>query len=521
MKKNELLKLASLGMAAWPLLSYCQTPSGAADRPNIVIIYADDLGYGSLNCYGADPELISTPHVNSMAGAGMLFTDAYVTSSVCSPTRYSLLTGSYPWRSDLKYGVVQIADPLLPDPEEPSLGAFLQNQGYQTAMVGKWHLGYGNKSRKKPEDYLGILRPGPLEMGFDYHYGVPHNHGDVLGVYIKNDRIEGLRSDTINPKAKNWAGRTYFGYDAPHRVDENVTATITEKATNWIRTQTAAEPFFLYFAPIAVHNPITPSVHMKGESNCGPYCDFIQDLDWSVGQILKTLDEMGLTENTLVIFTSDNGGVIPGGEIPIPADYIETLQRRADNNDLGAKNQLTIVEAAQAGLYINGALRGSKHTIYEGGTRIPFVAQWPGKIPQGSVSDAIICITDLFATFAEIVTGDLLGSDQTGPDSFSFLTVLTGSETTVSQLRESVVTANADGVLAIRRGEWKYIEGVYPAENTNPPRVRLDQTHKQLYNLASDLKESINLVEQHPNIAAKLQDELDKIRNAPAGRGKE
>lgn len=520
MKKREFLKLALIGMAALPLVSFCQIPSGGADKPNIVIIYADDFGYGSLNCYGADSDLISTPHVNSMAEAGMLFTDAYVTASVCSPTRYSLLTGSYPWRSRLKYGVVQIADPLLPDPEKPSIGSFLKSHGYQTAMVGKWHLGYGDKDRKQPEDYLGVLRPGPLELGFDYHYGVPHNHGDVLGVYIENDRIEGLRSNNVNPKVENWAGRTYFGYDAPHRVDENVTATITDKATEWIRQQNPDKPFFLYYAPVAVHNPITPSVHiMEGESNCGPYCDFIQDLDWSVGQILKTLHEKGLTNNTLVIFTSDNGGVIPGGEIPISQDHTDRLEEAARNNDLGAKNQLTIVEAAQKGLYINGQLRGSKHTIFEGGTRIPFVAQWPGRIAEGSVSDALICITDIFATFSELITGDPLGPNETGPDSFSFLNVMTRADTAGSVQRESVITANADGVLAIRRGEWKYVEGEYPVENTNPPRARIDQAQKQLYNLANDLQERNNLVEQHPDIASRLQAELDKIRNAPASRG--
>jgi arylsulfatase A len=520
MKKNEFLKFASIGIAALPLMSSCQTAPKAADKPNIVIIYADDFGYGSLNCYGADPDLLSTPYVNSMAEAGMLFTDAYVTSSVCSPTRYSLITGSYPWRSSLKYGVVQIADPLLPDPGKPSLGSFFKSHGYQTAMVGKWHLGYGDKARRQPEDYLDILRPGPLEMGFDYHYGVPHNHGDVLGVYILNDRIEGLRSNKINPKVENWAGRTYFGYDAPHRVDENVTATITDRATDWIRQQDPNKPFFLYYAPVAVHNPITPSIHiMEGESNCGPYCDFIQDLDWSVGQILKALEDMGVTENTLVIFTSDNGGVIPGGEIPIDQAYIDRLQDAANNNDLEAKNQLTMVEAAQAGLYINGPLRGSKHTIYEGGTRIPFVVQWPKKIPGGSISDAVICITDLFATFSEIVTGDPKGPNETGPDSFSFYHVLTGTEPAGSIERESVITSNADGVLAIRRGDWKYIEGEYPVENTNPVRARLDQAQRQLYNLTNDLQESTNLVEQHPDIAAQLQAELDKIRNAPASRG--
>ncbi len=218
------------------------------------------------------------------------------------------------------------------------------------------------------EEYTGTLKPGPLDLGFDYHFGVPQNHGDKMGVYIENDHIYGIRSDKIQPYSRTFYGPQYYGFDAPQRKNIECMEMLTEKTVDWLSRQSNDEPFFLYFAPVAVHHPITPSNYMRGKSDCGPYGDFIQDLDWSVGQIIQTLEYKGLLENSIIIFTSDNGGEIPGNRPEAPE-----------------------IQAIQAGLKINGDLRGDKHTIWEGGTRVPFIVSWPGKVKEGSVSDQDHC----------------------------------------------------------------------------------------------------------------------------------
>ena len=243
-------------------------------KPNIVFILADDFGYSSLNCYGAEKSLVRTPHVDALAESGMRFTHAHTPASICTPTRYGFLTGRYPWRSRLKFGVTNPLDELLPDPERVTIADMLKERGYNTAAVGKWHLGYG----EKPLDYTKSMSPGPLDLGFDYHFGVPQNHGDMLGVYIENDQIYGLRTDKIEEYSRTFYGKPYIGYDAPQRVNKNVMEDLTDKSINWIKSQSSDEPFFLYFGAVAVHHPITPSDYMRGLSDCGPYGDFIHNV---------------------------------------------------------------------------------------------------------------------------------------------------------------------------------------------------------------------------------------------------
>ncbi len=458
----------------------------SSSRPNIVFILADDFGYSSLNSYGADKNLVRTPHIDRIADAGMRFTDASTPASICSPTRYGFLTGRYPWRSSLKSGVVNIKDPLLPNPNTVTIADWLKERGYNTAAIGKWHLGYGEGELGKRNNFTEKWSPGPLDLGFDYHFGVPQNHGDNFGVYIENDHIYGLRSKKVQPYSKSFYGSQYMGFDAPQRENKNVMSDLTDKTVEWLKQQSNEKPFFLYFAAVAVHHPITPSDYMRGMSDCGPYGDFIQDLDQSTGRILETLEYMNLMENTIVIFSSDNGGDIPRKEDA----------SRPEN------------QAIKHGLKINGELRGDKHTIWEGGTRVPFIVSWPGKVKEGTVSSDMINLVDIFATVCEITDGKLPNSKDVAPDSFSFLPSLTQSKK--KHERISMVTADVRGTHAFRRDNWKYID------NTSPQGKKKGKP--QLYDLAADPSESVNLYDKKPGIAKKLLDELNRIRKVQSTR---
>jgi len=454
-------------------------------RPNIVFILADDFGYSSLNSYGADKNLVRTPHIDQIADAGMRFTQAYTPASICSPTRYGFLTGRYPWRTSLKSGVVNLKDPLLPNPDRVTIADWLKERGYNTAAIGKWHLGYGEGQRGRRINFTEKWSPGPLDLGFDYHFGVPQNHGDNFGVYIENDHIYGLRSKKVQPYSKSFYGHQYMGFDAPQRENKNVMADLTKKTVEWLKQQSKHKPFFLYFAAVAVHHPITPSDYMRGLSDCGPYGDFIQDLDRSTGRILETLKYMNLMDDTIVIFSSDNGGDIPRNDPSRPEN-----------------------QAIRHGLEINGKLRGDKHTIWEGGTKVPFIVSWPGKVKENTVSNNMINLIDIFATVCEITDGKLPDSKDVAPDSFSFLPSLLQSKKTHERI--SMITADAKGMHAIRKGSWKYIE------NTSPQGKK--EGKAQLYDLANDPSENVDLYDKKPEIVKELSDELDRIRRIQSSR---
>ncbi|MCD6354465.1 MAG: arylsulfatase [Prolixibacteraceae bacterium] len=480
---SKLFTLAILFFATI-FVSYGQT-----QKPNIVFILADDFGYTSLNSYGADKNLVHTPHIDRIAEQGMRFTNASTPASICTPTRYGFLTGRYPWRSSLKFGVVDPDGDLLPNPERTTVADILKKEGYTTAVIGKWHLGFGNK---KPCDFTAKLTPGPLDLGFDYYFGVPQNHGDYWGVYIENDEIYGLKSKRVQPYSKTFYGTPYKGFDAPQRVNKNVMEELTDKSVEWLKQQTNEKPFFLYFAAVAVHHPITPSDFMRGMSNCGPYGDFIQDLDLSVGRILDVLKYKGMLENTIIIFSSDNGGDIP---------------KRSDAPE---------IQAIKYGLKINGDLRGDKHTIWEGGTRVPFIVSWPGKVENGSVSTDMINLVDIFATVSEIITGKMPADKDVAPDSFSFLPSLLKKGN--NHARTSMVTADAKGMHAIRVGNWKFIDNT-PPEGFPANRMNQFKNEKpQLYNLANDPGEKVNLYEKNSKKAKELLDELNRIRNVSSTR---
>ncbi|WP_296452909.1 arylsulfatase [Rubinisphaera sp.] len=456
------------------------------DRPNIVLILADDLGYGSLNSYGADESHIRTPNIDRLSISGRRFTDANTPSSVCSPTRYGLLTGRYDWRTDQKHGVLSTTDPLHIDTSRSTIATLLKSAGYRTAAIGKWHLGYGTEKH----DFTKPLSPGPLDLGFDYHFAVPQNHGDASGVYVRNQSVVGLRSDQKIKAGKSSYGRDFMGIDAPQRIDDNVMEELTSDAIRWLQ-QKDSKPFFLYFAPVAIHFPYTPSEQTKGKSGSGLYGDWIHELDLSVGRILNTLDRMKVSDNTLVIFTSDNGGV---------------LMTSGDRPE---------AEAYRAGLRCNGKWRGRKHSIYEGGFRVPFIVSWPGHVDAGSSCDQSISLVDMYATLAAIVDQPVPADESVAEDSFNVLPAILGVPSP-KLLRPSMILHSPNGNFAIRRGPWKYIEGKSsPTLKKVPQREEL---HAALYNLQDDPSEQKNVLVEHPDIAKELSDLLNKQRNSGRSR---
>ena len=453
----------------------------AQEQPNVLIIMADDWGFGSAGCYGASEEMIQTPAIDRIASEGVRFLDANTPSSVCSPTRYALLTGRYPWRTRMKKGVINMNDPLLLDPVRPSLGKWFRSSGYRTAMIGKWHLGYGSENKKSSLDWTtekGMV-PGPLELGFDYHFGVPQNHGDGTGVYVENRAIWGLESSKVFPFSKCYYGSPFYGFDAPQRVNKDVMGDLTDRAVNWMK-KSADKPFFLYYAPVAVHHPITPSDEKRGESGCGPYGDFLLDLDWSVERLLKALDELGQADNTLVILTSDNGGDIPGG------DHNKHRPERT---------------AEKLGLKINGPYRGDKHTIWQGGVKVPFLVRWPERFKGGATSKAMINVVDVFATLHELLAEGSPAPARMSSDSCSFASALKDPAVRPPR-KEPMITTDVAGMYAIRQGPWKLIEGT----------LAKNKEGKALYHLSTDVAERKNVLAENPTVAAELQGILNRIR---------
>lgn len=481
-------------------------------RPNIVLILADDLGYGSLNCYGAPASLVRTPNCDRLAKEGVRFTDANTPSSVCSPTRYALLTGRYCWRTEMKWGVCSPYDHLWIEPGRLTVASLLKKAGYNTAVIGKWHLGFGSAPKV---DYTKKLSPGPLDIGFNYYFGIPAVHGDHMGVYIDNEGVQGLRSDKLTPYGKTFYGGPYIGLDAPQRDEEHVMSVLTDKAIDWLNRQDAAKPFFLYFAPVAVHHPCTPSAQTRTTSGCGDYGDWIHEFDLSVGRILDALDKDRQTQDTLVILTSDNGGVL-SMKSRSPQSQMTIIQA-AGTIDVGA-GSVPEATAYAAGLRPNGTWRGGKHSIYEGGFRVPYIARWPGKIKPGRVCDETISLADTLATVAAIARETLPPPDQAAEDSFDILPALL-DRPHERPLRPHLITHSAAGVYAIRQGSWKWIEGK-PVRPSEAQKTGSSEYREQLYRLDQDSGETNNQIEQHSDVAGKLKLMLEQCRNATFTRPK-
>ena len=473
-----MILVACIGLLA-------DVPASAAgaesSKPNIVVILADDFGWGSSGCYGAQG--LPTPNLDRLAHEGRRFTNAYAPGSVCSPSRYGLMTGRYYWRTNIKDGEVLPVDaPLHIEPDRLTLASLCKSRGYQTAAFGKWHLGF--QGENPTTDWNRPLSPGPLAVGFDTFYGLAANPNNGPHSFIEDDRIVDRipgESVAITP-----AGTTGIAHPfAPNQIME----TLTAKATGWIETH-RAEPFFVYFAPNAVHGPIVPSPRFTG-SDYGSYGDFIQELDWSVGELLATLDRLALTDNTLIVFTSDNGGIV---------------DRKSEN----------VIRALDAGLAINGPLRGGKHTEYEGGFREPFLVRWPGHVPAGTVSDQVIGLTDMVATCAEILGVSL--PKGAAEDSYSVLRAFTEAATG-PPVRDHVILQAASAVYSLRQGDWKLVERVgappYERRPTKHP-VKHDpnaSTHDELYNLRDDPAEKHDVAADNAAIVVSMKQMLSAARD--------
>jgi arylsulfatase A-like enzyme len=512
MQRRTFLRQAG-GACAAPLFARPLLSQSSSRRPNIVVILADDIGYGDLGCYGGSGA--RTPNMDRLASQGVRFTDAYSPSATCTPTRYAMLTGEYAFRRKGS-GVLPGNAPMLIEPGRPTVASVLKEAGYATGCVGKWHLGLGSGDL----DWNGDIKPGPLELGFDYCYLIPATGDRVPCVYVENHRVVGLdpkdpirvaydkpvsgeplgreRPDLLTMKFSRGHdmeivnGISRIGYmtggKAARWVDEDMADAITRQAVSFME-KNRANPFFLYFATHDIHVPRMPHKRFQGKSPSGYRGDAIEQLDWSVGRIMATLDRLRLAENTLLIFTSDNGPVLDDG-------YID-----------GAVEKLGEHKPA-------GPLRGGKYSIYEGGTRMPFLARWPARVKR-SVSNAMISQVDLLATFGALAGRKL--PEHAGPDSFNVLPALLGES---RQGREYIVE-HAQG-LAIRKGPWKLIpagQGVRRELGTAPWTVRAAaEAPLELYNLASDIGETRNVAAENPEFVRELSALLEKVRSSPRTR---
>ncbi len=463
----------------------------AAAKPNIIVILADDFGWGSLGCYGA-PATLKTPNLDRLAAEGRRFTHAYAPGSVCSPTRYGLMTGRYYWRTSVKDGRVLAGNaPLHIETDRTTLASLCKAQGYTTGAFGKWHLGLGTQERIM--DWSVTLKPGPLEIGFDYFFGLGSNPWSGPHYFIENHGVLGRLPG--QPVAVSGQRETATSSGLKELWQESsIMQTLTARVTGWIE-QNRQKPFFVYFAPNAIHEPVAPNAKFTG-SPYGKYGDFIHELDGSVGQVLAQLDKLKLADNTLVIFTSDNGGVVNPGNPNATA-------------------------AIKAGLAVNGPLRGGKHSEWEGGFREPFLVRWPGKVPAGTVSDQVICLTDLLATFAGLLNAPLPKGN--AEDSFDVLRAFTEVKPG-APVRDHVILQAADATYDIRMGDWKLVERASAPEFAavrNKKKTEAAAKKKQkavlqkdeLFNLKSDPSESSDVIAANTELATKLKKTLVEARD--------
>lgn len=459
----------------------------ADSKLNIVLILADDLGYGDLSVYNPSSK-IPTPYLNQLAAQGMRFTDAHSPSSVCTPTRYGLLTGRYAWRTKLKKGVLDGYSPFLIEKDRVTLASLLRRQGYRTAGIGKWHLGLGDGEKT---DYSQPLRPGPNAAGFDEFFGIPASLDMPPYLSFENERVVEAPSASIaasEMRRKGGGGFWRAGAIAPNFNHEAVLPALTERAVAFIGQQAAEKPFFLYLPLTAPHTPWMPTPGFRGKTSVDYYGDFVTQVDDAVGRVLKALEESGLTGNTLVVFTSDNGAHW------LPEDI------------------------AKWGHRANGSLRGQKADIWEGGHRIPLIVRWPGETKPGSRSDQLVCLTDVMATIASL-TGTALLEDA-GEDSLDFSSILLGHKSRTG-LRDNIVHHSADGTFAIRQGHWKLAMALGSRGFSLPKEEvpKAGEAEGQLYNLRDDPQEQRNLWLREAKIVARLTALLERVKADGQSRG--
>lgn len=505
MKIKLIIRNLCIGFIS--LMATAQYAIAQVSKPNVIIIYADDLGYGDLSCYGATQ--IQTPNIDKLARGGIRFTNAHSTASTCTPSRYSLLTGEYAFRNKDAHILPGDASMLVPL-DRATLGTVFQKAGYKTAVVGKWHIGLGTK---KGINWNEEVKPSPNDVGFDYSFIFPATADRVPTIYLKNHHVIALEpTDSIAVSYNRKTGNEATGRDHPellkmkasHRhdgtivngigrigwmsggrlarwTDEELAGDFLAEAKRFI-TQNRDKPFFLYYPVNEIHVPRMPATRFKGKSKLGYRGDVTLEMDYVVGEILKTLNYLDLIKNTLVIFSSDNGPVLDDG-------YVDYAVQKANGHKPA------------------GYFRGGKYSMFEGGTRIPFIVSWPGSIEPG-VSDALISQVDLLSSFAKMARVKLESRD--GRDSQNLLDVLIGKS---GAGRKSYIEQNNGAVLAYIEDGWKYIE---PG---NGPALFVDvniesglSKQPQLYNLNIDPGESKNLASQYPEKVKEMAEVLKKLR---------
>jgi arylsulfatase A len=488
--------------------------AGAGSKPNIVFILCDDLGYGDVACNNPEGK-IRTPCVDRLASEGMRFTDAHTTSSVCTPTRYGVLTGRYNWRSRLQSGVLGGLSPRLIEPGRLTVASMLDQNGYHTACIGKWHLGmkwplksgaegFGDRIEKGPEgwnvDYTKAITEGPNSVGFDYYFGIAASLDMVPYTFIENDHVTAVPTvDKAFPMMPGKGGMTRRGPGAAEFEAVDVLPTLTRKAVEYITRRTAPDadgkPFFLYLPYASPHTPIAPSPEWQGRSGLNPYADFVMQTDACVGEVLDALAARGAADNTLVIFTSDNG-------CSPQADFPALAKKGHDPS------------------YI---YRGHKADIWDGGHRVPFIVRWPGKVRPGTTSDQLVSLVDFAATCADILGVQL--PDNAAEDSVSLLPILLGEAD--GPVREALVHHSISGKFSIRQGRWK-LELCPGSGGWSSPRdpqaVKQGLPLIQLYDMQDDPREQHNVQAEHPemveNLTALLERYVAQGRSTPGASQK-
>lgn len=446
------------------VFTVCTQGNPGGDKPNVVIIYGDDLGIGDLSCYGS--YLIETPNIDRLAREGIMFHDAHSPNAFCSASRYSLLTGRYSWRSSVpqhKDGTfLRPGAPFSIDPERFTMADLFKSAGYTTACIGKWHLGVGHEN-KEEKDWNAPLNPCPNDLGFDYFFGLPGSNNYAPYVYMRNNRVAGERND------------------------KEIATVLTSEAVSFIK-ENKDQPLFLYFPTTNIHVPWTPGSEHLGKSGIGDYGDFVAEFDWIVGKVILALKEAGVFEKTLIIVTSDNGAWA--------ADDTYYNGKRAPDN-----LNFTFRAIRDAGHFSNLLYQGNKGRLFEGGHRIPFVISWPANIEQPGSNHSFVNQIDLLASFGELLNADI--PEGMAEDSRSMLPFLTGDQTS-GVIREEYVLVAKDKY-SYRNGEWVYIYG--PTNGTED----MERGPVQLYNLRTDPSQRYNLALEYPDKTEKMKLRLDEL----------
>ena len=489
-------------------------PLHAADKPNIIIIMADDLGYGDLSCYGATE--LKTPNIDKLASQGILFKSGYCSASTCTPTRYSLLTGNYAFRTP-GTGIAPPNGPAIVRPGTTTIASILKQAGYATAVIGKWHLGLGDKQ----PDWNGDLKPGPLEIGFDHCFLLPTTNDRVPQVYVQDHRVLNL-----DPKDPLWVGDKKPSDDHPtgqsHRDtlkmnwdyghngtihngvsrigfytggtkarfrDEDLSDEWVKRSNEWMKKH-KEKPFFLFLASHDIHVPRIAHERFQGKTTLGPRGDVIVELDWMVGQIMESVDRLGIAEKTLIIFCSDNGPVLNDG---YKDDAVEKLGKHTP-----------------AGPY-----RGGKYSVFEGGTRTPFITRWTGRIKPG-VSDEMVCTIDFAASMAALTKVQLAEKDCV--DSLDVLGALLGDKD--AKGRDHLLQQDNNGnMLGLRAGEWKLVRP-RSADAAEKNKKNKGAGPMQLFHLTSDAGEKVNVAKDQPAQLKRMNELMDKLIDQGRSRGK-